>query len=103
MTKFLHCFFSEFDADKVIQNMKNSPKWPESKYFGMEDEAIKKQWPNMPIILASGYAELPEGATTTMYRIAKPRTGRTISPASSAMPWPLTTRMPFRELGPGKA
>ena len=44
VTKFLHCFFSEFDADKVIQNMKNSPKWPESKYFGMEDEAIKKQW-----------------------------------------------------------
>jgi hypothetical protein len=23
-------------------------------------------------VLASGYAELPEGATTTMYRIAKP-------------------------------
>ena len=44
MTKFLHCFFSEFDADKVIANMKKSPKWPESKYFGMEDEAIKKQW-----------------------------------------------------------
>jgi len=44
VTKLLHCFFSEFDADKVIQNMKNSPKWPESKYFGMEDAEIKKQW-----------------------------------------------------------
>lgn len=35
-------------------------------------EAIKQQWPNMLIILASGYAQLPEGTTTTMYRLSKP-------------------------------
>ena len=44
MTKFLHCFFSEFDADKVIANMKKSPKWPESKYFGMTDQEIIDTW-----------------------------------------------------------
>ncbi len=35
-------------------------------------EAILKQWPHMPLILASGYAELPAGAPPNMQRLAKP-------------------------------
>jgi len=44
VTKFLGLFHAKFDADKVIRNMKASPKWPDSAYFGMTDAAIKKQW-----------------------------------------------------------
>jgi hypothetical protein len=44
VTKFLGSFHGKFDADKVIQGMKASPKWPQSPYFGMSDADIKKQW-----------------------------------------------------------
>jgi len=44
VTKFLGLFHAKFDADKVIRNIKASPKWPDSPYFGMTDAAIKKQW-----------------------------------------------------------
>jgi hypothetical protein len=44
VTKFLGSFHAKFDADKVIRNMKASPKWPDSPYFGKTDAAIKKQW-----------------------------------------------------------
>jgi hypothetical protein len=43
-TGFLHQFFEHFDADAVIAKMMKSPKWYESKYFGMTADAIKKQW-----------------------------------------------------------
>ena len=43
-TGFLHNFFGHFDADVVIAKMMKSPKWFESKYFGMTAEQIKKQW-----------------------------------------------------------
>lgn len=43
-TGFLHNFFGHFDADAVISKMMKSPKWYESKYFGMTADAIKKQW-----------------------------------------------------------
>lgn len=43
-TGFLHNFFGHFDADAVIAKMMTSPKWFESKYFGMTAEEIKKQW-----------------------------------------------------------
>lgn len=43
-TGFLHNFFGHFDADAVIAKMMSSPKWFESKYFGMTAEEIKKQW-----------------------------------------------------------
>ncbi len=43
-TGFLHNFFGHFDADAVIAKMMSSPKWYESKYFGMTAEAIKAQW-----------------------------------------------------------
>ena len=43
-TGFLHNFFGHFDADAVIAKMMKSPKWFESKYFGLTAEQIKKQW-----------------------------------------------------------
>jgi hypothetical protein len=43
-TGFLHNFFGHFDADAVIAKMMSSPKWYESKYYGMTAEQIKKQW-----------------------------------------------------------
>ena len=43
-TGFLHNFFGHFDADAVIAKMMKSPKWFESKYFGMTPDQIKKQW-----------------------------------------------------------
>ena len=43
-TGFLHHFFGEFDADAIIEKMMKSPKWYESKYFGMTADQIKKQW-----------------------------------------------------------
>ena len=43
-TGFLHNFFGHFDADAVIAKMMSSPRWYESKYFGMTAEAIKAQW-----------------------------------------------------------
>jgi ATP-dependent exoDNAse (exonuclease V) beta subunit len=43
-TKFLHDFFPHFDADAIIKKMMNSPKWPQSKYYGQTAEQIKKGW-----------------------------------------------------------
>jgi hypothetical protein len=43
-TTFVHSFFEEFDADKVIQSMKRSATWKTKEYYGMTDEEIKLQW-----------------------------------------------------------
>lgn len=43
-TGFLHNFFGHFDADATIAKMMASPKWYQSKYYGMTAEEIKKQW-----------------------------------------------------------
>ncbi len=43
-TTFIHSFFQHFDPDAVIAKMMSSRKWPESKYYGMTAEEIKKQW-----------------------------------------------------------
>ena len=37
-------------------------------------DAIKQERPNLPIILATGYAELPPGVGTTLQRLSKPFT-----------------------------
>jgi ATP-dependent exoDNAse (exonuclease V) beta subunit len=44
VTKFLHCFFPPFNADKIIAKMMASPRWHESKYFGKAAEEIKAEW-----------------------------------------------------------
>jgi len=43
-TGFIHTYFTPFDPDAVITKMMASRKWPDSKYFGMTAEEIKKQW-----------------------------------------------------------
>jgi hypothetical protein len=43
-TGFLHMFFPHFDPDAVIKKMMNSPKWVNSKYYGMTAEEIKNKW-----------------------------------------------------------
>lgn len=43
-TTFIHTFFEEFDADRVITSMMASRNWPNSRYFGMSREEIKQQW-----------------------------------------------------------
>lgn len=45
-TQFIHGFVQEFDADAIIKKMMGSPKWSESKYYGMTADAIKTQWSN---------------------------------------------------------
>lgn len=44
VTTFLHQFFPHFDADATINKMMKSPKWPESKWYGMTKEEIKAAW-----------------------------------------------------------
>jgi CheY-like chemotaxis protein len=35
-------------------------------------EEVQSRWPELPIILASGYAELPDGAARDVLRLPKP-------------------------------
>ncbi len=44
VTKWVHSHFPHFDPDKVIEKMMASKRWEQSKYFGMEPEAIKEMW-----------------------------------------------------------
>lgn len=44
VTTFIHKYFQEFDAPKVIRKMRNSPKWEKSPYYGKTDEEIMEQW-----------------------------------------------------------
>ena len=44
VTTWNHSQFPHFDADKVIDKMMKSKKWPQNKYFGMTKEQIKLLW-----------------------------------------------------------
>jgi ATP-dependent exoDNAse (exonuclease V) beta subunit len=44
VTKLIHYFFPEFDADEIIRKMKNGAKWTSSPYYGRTDEDIKNEW-----------------------------------------------------------
>ena len=44
VTTVVHNAFEKFNANKIIDNMMASPKWNESKYFGMTKDEIKRQW-----------------------------------------------------------
>ena len=37
-------------------------------------EAIKKEWPELPVIIATGFAEMEPGAASTLPKLAKPFT-----------------------------
>lgn len=44
VTTFNHKLFEEFDADKIIANMRKSRNWVNSKYYGQTDAEIKALW-----------------------------------------------------------
>ena len=44
VTTLIHKAFEKFNADKIIDGMMNSPKWSDSKYFGMTKPEIKQMW-----------------------------------------------------------
>ena len=44
VTTWLKKFFYPFNDELIINNMMKSPKWPDSKYFGMSKDEIKKLW-----------------------------------------------------------
>jgi PAS domain S-box-containing protein len=46
---------------------------------------IKRNWPNLPIILATGYAELAPQATVEFYRLAKPYSQKALAEALEAV------------------
>jgi CheY-like chemotaxis protein len=60
---------------------------------------ISAEWPDLPVILASGYAELPAGTDPDLPRLAKPfqqdALARTV--AQHARPADDGTVIPFRQ------
>ena len=44
VTTLISKYYPEFDADKVIAKMMNSPYWPQNKYHGKTSEEIKLEW-----------------------------------------------------------
>jgi hypothetical protein len=44
VTKLVSSFFKTFNAEDVILKMRNSQKWPVSRYYGMTNRAIKSAW-----------------------------------------------------------
>jgi FixJ family two-component response regulator len=42
-------------------------------------QIIKTQWPHLPVIIATGYAELPPGSPTDLLMLAKPFTERDLA------------------------
>ncbi|MEC9138542.1 MAG: PD-(D/E)XK nuclease family protein, partial [Candidatus Thermoplasmatota archaeon] len=46
VTSWNSTHFPKFDADSVISKMMDSPRWPQSPYFGMTREEIKMKWKN---------------------------------------------------------
>jgi CheY-like chemotaxis protein len=47
-------------------------------------EAIRSEWPDTPVILATGYSELPAGTAPDVHRLAKPFTQSDLAQAVSA-------------------
>ena len=44
VTTWNHSHFEHFNADKIIDNMMKSKKWPDSKYYGKTKDEIKAEW-----------------------------------------------------------
>ena len=44
VTTWNHSHFEHFNADSIIFNMMNSPKWNENKYYGKTPDEIKALW-----------------------------------------------------------
>ena len=43
-TTLIHKYGEKFDADKIINSMMRSKKWPDSKYYGLSPDEIKQLW-----------------------------------------------------------
>jgi YesN/AraC family two-component response regulator len=48
-------------------------------------EAVRARRANLPVILATGYAELPQGVSASIGRLAKPFTQRALAGALAAL------------------
>jgi CheY-like chemotaxis protein len=48
-------------------------------------EAVRRDWPDLPIIIATGYAELPEGSAQAIPRLAKPFFERDLAEAIASI------------------
>jgi FixJ family two-component response regulator len=46
-------------------------------------DVLRRRRPTLPIVIATGYAELPEGASATLIRLAKPFTQSEVELAMS--------------------
>ena len=44
VTTYIHTHFKQFDSEIIINKMKKSKNWKQSKYFGMTNYEIKKLW-----------------------------------------------------------
>ena len=44
VTTWNHSHFQHFNADKIINKMMQSPKWPSNKYYGNTKQEIKDLW-----------------------------------------------------------
>ena len=44
VTSWNHSHFPKFNADLIIEKMMSSPRWPQSPYYGMTPDEIKKKW-----------------------------------------------------------
>ena len=44
VTTYIHTHFKQFDSEVIINKMKKSKNWKQSKYFGMKNYEIKKLW-----------------------------------------------------------
>jgi len=44
VTTWNHVHFETFDADRIIEKMMSSTRWPKSKYYGKTPDEIKEGW-----------------------------------------------------------
>lgn len=58
-------------------------------------DAVTAEWPNLPVILASGFAELPQQSQSEFFRLAKPYTQQQLAEAvvEAVRPKSLTDRV----------
>ena len=52
-------------------------------------DAIRERWPELPVILATGYAEIPGGMQVSVPKLGKPFTERELGQALAAVRSPI--------------
>lgn len=75
-----HVVFSATSAGRALEILKSEPDielvitdhaMPQMTGLQLA-EAVQKDWPDIPVILATGYAELPSGKGNDLPRLSKP-------------------------------